>query len=67
MLNSLNHFQMFRPNSFVSYLSDAVVCELGYLIMWSGLPSAFTPRLLTSIAISNSLSNLPSLHGFIIA
>ena len=48
-------------------LSKAGVCALGYLLMWSCLPSAFTPRLLLSLAISNSLSNLSFLHGFIIS
>ena len=30
----------------VDPLSEAVVCELGYLLVWSCLPSEFTPRLL---------------------
>jgi len=36
----------------VGPLSEAVVCELGYLLTWSCLPSAFTPRLLLSTGLN---------------
>ena len=58
-------------------LSETVVCEPGYLLMWSCLPSVFTPRLLLSLHLrllikfvnpsrfSNILIKYVVLHGFL--
>ena len=51
----------------VDPLSATIICELRYLLTWSCLPSAFTPHLLLSLAISDSWSNLWFLYSFILS